>query len=43
MRVRFDANSPFTGFYSTISTLPNELKTFEYVKNTFLDIANGMY
>lgn len=43
MRVRLDTNSPFTGFYSTISTLPDELKTFEYVKNTFLDIANGIY
>ena len=33
--------NPFMAFYTTVVTLPEEVRTFDYVRNTFLDIANA--
>lgn len=43
MQVCLDTNSPLTGLNFTIKILSDELKTFKYVKNMFVDIANGIY
>ncbi|XP_044766622.1 uncharacterized protein LOC123322701 isoform X2 [Coccinella septempunctata] len=34
---------PFMGFYTTIATLPEETRPYEFVRNAFLDVASSSY
>lgn len=36
-----DYTSPFSGFYSTITSLPDEQQTLEYVKRKLQQVAEG--
>lgn len=33
----------FSGFYATMATLPENTRTYEFVRNTFLDVAGNNY
>ncbi|XP_044762568.1 uncharacterized protein LOC123319816 [Coccinella septempunctata] len=37
-----DANG-FLAFFTTMATLPEETRTYEFVKNAFLEVANSQY
>lgn len=36
-------HSLFADFYTTITTLPEDLRNFDYIRSTFLDITNTQY